>query len=100
MEQKSEYVGTMACSLCGNVCGVKKSAKGRMTVVCKWQDGGCGSQLQTLTADSGMKLIQKMTPLAKQPEPEINTETLAGSEAPEAQPSPSPSQKTSTWGLV
>jgi len=95
MEQKSEYVGKMACSLCGNVCGVKKSPKGRFTLVCKWQDGGCGSQLQTLTADSGMMMMKKMQPLESQQE-QAEPEQQA-----KQQPKPKKNKKKAeAWGLI
>jgi len=61
----SEIVGKIACGLCGHVNNVKKSKTGRFTAVCRWQDGGCGSQLQTLTADAGMRIMKKMQPSAK-----------------------------------
>jgi len=57
----SEIIGVYACPLCGKINEVKKSAQGRLTSVCRWQDGGCGSQMQAQMPDAVHKMRQAMT---------------------------------------
>jgi len=60
-KEQSEVIGTAPCLICGNVIEWKKSARGRITGVCKWQDSGCGSQVQGLTPDSCARLMQRIS---------------------------------------
>ncbi len=59
--RSSEVIGNMGCPICGHVSPVKRSARGRLSMVCRWQDDGCGSQLQALTVDAAMMMKKKIT---------------------------------------
>jgi len=57
----SKVIGTMACPLCGVPGPVRESGNGRLTLVCKWQDDGCGSQVQALCGDSVRRMRAMIT---------------------------------------
>jgi len=57
----------MACPVCGKTAPVKKSLRGRLSLVCKWQDNGCGAQLQTLTADASIMMLKKVVLITGEP---------------------------------
>jgi len=94
----SKIIGEYSCPVCGKACPVKQSARGRLSVVCKWQDDGCGSQLQTLTADASMQLRRKIKQVAEDQAPEIAPEVRQQEQAA-ARPVRAPSPAES-WGLI
>jgi len=105
MEKKeSVVVGVYACPVCGKKCPVKRSARGRLSVVCKWQDDGCGSQLQTLTTDASMMLAKKIKTETKEPKQGSDSgcskhpDSSPGHKK-EDPPKPAPSPAES-WGLM
>ena len=108
MKKERQEIGKMPCPVCGNLCPVNRGGRGRLSMVCKWQESGCGSQLLTLTADSSMILAKKVAKTAE-PKPEQEKNPKAASK-PAAEPkaddlpvdpkpvrAPSPAE---AWGLL
>ncbi|MDX8398878.1 MAG: hypothetical protein R8K20_01360 [Gallionellaceae bacterium] len=107
MQKKgTEIIGHWTCPVCGKCAPVKKSLRGRLSMVCKWQDDGCGSQLQTLTADASLMMLKqiKLKALDKpkdepaEKEPEKRAKELP--EMKEPKPNKAPSVSESAWGLL
>jgi len=108
MQQKgTEIIGHWNCPVCGNVAPVKKSLRGRLSMVCKWQDDGCGSQLQTLTADASMmmmKSIRLIEQAKEQPAESMPKAETMQEEKPKKHKkekiAKAPSVAESSWGLL
>ena len=66
---KKTKIGTMHCPICGNICPVNRSESGRLSMVCKWQESGCGCQLLTIAKDAAV-LLSAMVANVEEPKPE------------------------------
>ncbi len=82
MSEKGENMAP--CLICGHPVQYKESARGRITAVCKWQDGGCGGQVQAIMPDAIRALKAHMAKHAKpaakdEPKPAAKDEGKGGS---------------------